>query len=244
MKKALCSMISFAMLAMLLFGCGSTDAQGRPKKKAVKREPAESTQLQLQGPQPGDMIAIFDTSMGEIRAVLYPQYAPMAVENFVGLCENGYYNGTSFHRVIYGFAVQGGDASGTGQKGSTIWDNQPFPAEFSNQLHHYAGALCAARSPEEEASTASQFYFVQALQQPLEEALQAQLEQAGIDAAVIEAYNAAGGLAYLDYTDTVFGQVYQGMEIVDEIARVETDEKDRPLEDVIVNSITISSYTA
>ena len=85
---------------------------------------------------------------------------------------------------------------------------------------------------------------MQALPQTLESELQAQLEAAGTPEAVLSAYNAAGGLPYLDYTDTVFGQVYQGMEVVDAIALVEVDENGKPAEDVLINSVTISSYTA
>lgn len=243
LRKILSLMLAFSISACLLAGCNDS-SNDRPRKKAVKRETAETSSFQLAQPQEGDPIAIFDTSEGEIRAVLYPQYAPMAVENFTSLCEQGYYNGTVFHRSVYGFVVQGGDASGTGKKGATIWNNNPFPPEYSPHLHHFSGALCAARSSEEEISTNSQFYFVQSLPGPLEEGLKTQLEAAGTDASVVADYDAVGGLPYLDYTDTVFGQVYQGLSVVDEIGRADTDEADRPLEDITVNSITISTYTA
>ncbi len=239
MRKSLCLILSF-ILCIGLFGCGEA-ASDQPKKKAVKRGKVESSELQFTGPVPGDPIAIFDTSMGEIRVVLYPDEAPMAVANFRGLCEQGYYNNTVFHRSVYGFVVQGGDASGTGLKGSTIWDN-PYPAEFSTKLRHYAGALCAANSPDDPLSTASQFYFVQAIPDKFEEETRTQLSQAGLSDSVLDTYEAAGGLPYLDYTDTVFGQVYEGLSVVDEIARTDTDENDRPLEDVVLNSVTLSTY--
>lgn len=240
MRKSLCFILSILLCVGLFAGCGETES-GEPKKKAVKREKVESSEVQLTGPAPGDPIAIFDTSMGEIRAVLYPEEAPMAVANFRGLCEQGYYNNTVFHRSVYGFVVQGGDASGTGLKGSTIWDG-PYPAEYSPKLHHYAGALCAANSPEDPVSTSSQFYFVQAIPQKLSDEVRTQLSQAGLSEDAVQAYEAAGGLPYLDYTDTVFGQIYEGLSVVDEIARVDTDENDRPLEDVVLNSVTISTY--
>ena len=184
MRKFLCFVLSLSLCLSLLTGCGS-QADGKPRKKAVRREPAETVSAQLAGPESGDLIAVFDTSYGEIRAVLYPEAAPMAVENFTGLAEQGYYDGTLFHRVIYGFVTQGGDASGTGQKGATIWNNNPFPAEISAELRHYSGALCAANSPEEEASTTSQFYFVQSLPGELDPDLRAKLEAAGTDASVL-----------------------------------------------------------
>lgn len=242
MKKFLCILLSLMLFTGLFSGCGS-EKDGRPKKKAVKRPEIETENAQLAAPKEGDLIAVFDTSLGEVRAVLFPDKAPMAVKNFMGLCEDGYYNNTTFHRVVYGFVVQGGDASGTGHKGTTIWDS-PFPAEYSSQLHHFSGALCAAMSPDDPLSTASQFYFVQSLPQKMDDALRQRMTEAGTDPAILDLYDEVGGLGYLDYTDTVFGQVYDGMNVVDEIARQDTDETDCPVEDILINSVTITTYTA
>lgn len=229
-----------ALLATgLLTGCG-----GGAAGSSIKRPQVESEELQFQAPAEGDPIAIFNTSAGEVRAVLYPDVAPMAVENFTRLAQEGYYNGTSFHRIVSGFVVQGGDASGSGTTGSTIWNNNPYPKEISDQLHHYSGALCAAFSPDESVSGLSQFYFVQSLPEKLDDSLRTQMEEAGVRTEVIEAYDAAGGLPYLDYTDTVFGQIYEGMDVVDTLAQSEVDENGKPLEDVLLNSVTISTYGA
>lgn len=224
--------------ALVLTGCQG----GGALLGGVDRPAVESAERQFAGPAAGDTIAVFDTSLGEVRAVLYPDAAPMAVENFIGLAELGYYDGTLFHRVVEGFAVQGGDATGTGAGGASIWSGNPYPMEWTDSLHHYAGALCAAFSPEEEVSGLSQFYFVQALPGQLTEEQKAQLAEAGYRQEVIDAYAAAGGAPYLDYTDTVFGQVYEGMDVVDAIAGVDTDENGRPLEDVVLNRVTIETY--
>ena len=85
----------------------------------------------------------------------------MAVENFVGLAQQGYYNGLSFHRVIEGFLVQTGDATGTGAGGSTIWNGNSYPNEISDRLHHYAGAVAMAHAPDGASGNLSQFYIVQ-----------------------------------------------------------------------------------
>ena len=239
MQKLVASAILLVLSFALLVGCGVSNAF-----TGIRRPSYESTELQFQTPSQGDTIAIFDTSAGEIRAVLYPDVAPMAVENFTQLAQQGYYNGTSFHRVLSGFVVQGGDATGTGTGGATIWNNNPYPKETSDKLHHYSGALCAAFSPDDSVSGMSQFYFVQSLPEALNSDLKTQLEQSGTRTEVLEAYDAVGGLPYLDYTDTVFGQVYQGMNIVDKIAQAEVDESGKPTGDVIVNSITISTYQA
>lgn len=241
MRKHWARILCAGLSAALLAGCGGQPGSGGQK---IKREAVQSSEMQFTGPLDGDTIAIFDTSLGEVRAVLYPDKAPMAVENFIGLAERGYYDGTVFHRAQYGFVVQGGDATGTGKGGSSIWKGNAYPKELSDQLHHYAGALCAAFSPDEEVSGLSQFYFVQALPGAVDEALLGQMSENGYRQEVIDAYQAAGGLPYLDYTDTVFGQVYAGMEVVDAIASAAVDESGRPVEDVTLNKVTVTTYTA
>ena len=114
-KKHWMSAVLIALAVLLLCGCGGSG------HKAPKRDAVESTERQFAAPAAGDFIAIFSTSLGEVRAVLYPDAAPMAVQNFVGLARSGYYDNTAVWRAEYGFAVQGGDAGGTGTGGATIW---------------------------------------------------------------------------------------------------------------------------
>lgn len=240
MRKTILRLAGLALAAaLLLAGCGD----GGILPGGVNRPAVESSELQFTGPAEGDTIAIFDTSQGEIRAVLYPDKAPMAVENFVGLAQQGYYDNTVFHRVVQDFVVQGGDGTGTGTGGTSIWKGNPYPMEYTDSLHHYAGALCAAFSPDSSVSGLSQFYFVEA-RPGLSDEQKTQLSDAGFRQEVIDAYTAAGGLPYLDGTDTVFGQVYQGMSVVDEIAGAAVDENSRPTEDVVLRSVTIETYTA
>ena len=236
-----------ALVLALLCACSSGE------KKTPPTRPADfiSSERQFTAPASGDIIAIFDTSLGEVRAVLYPDAAPMAVYNFVGLARSGYYDNTTIWRSEYGFAVQGGDATGTGTGGSTIWSNNPYPLEADSSLRHYAGALCAAFAQGGEVTGGnSQFYFVTALPNSVDETMQQQLRDNGYSDEQVSAYAAAGGLPYLDNTDTVFGQVYAGMDVVDQIACVPTvkneDETDtyRPQEDstVTIYKVTIDNY--
>lgn len=243
MKKTVC--VVLALLLALLCGCGSG------KKAAPTRGEIASEERQFVAPADGDLIAIFTTSLGEVRAVLYPDAAPMAVYNFVGLARTGYYNNTVIWRSQYGFAVQGGDATGTGTGGSTIWSNNPYPLEADANLKHYAGALCAAfASGGDVTGGNSQFYFVTALPDSVDQTQQEQLAQNGYSESQIAAYAAAGGLPYLDNTDTVFGQVYQGMDVVDAMACVNTQQDEegnetwRPTEEdtITIESVTISTY--
>ena len=233
-------------LALLLCACAGSGDRKIPDRPAV-----ESGERQFTAPTDGDLIAIFDTSLGEVRAVLYPDAAPMAVENFVGLARTGYYDGTVIWRSEYGFAVQGGDATGTGQGAATIWGGTPFPLEAGNGLCHYAGALCAAFASGGEAEGGTgQFYFVAALPGSVNRAMREELAANGYSESQVAAYADAGGLPYLDNTDTVFGQVYAGMEVVDAIACVPTvkDEEGndtfRPEEDsaVVIRTVTVTTY--
>ena len=210
-----------------------------------------SEERQFAAPSDGDTIAIFSTSLGEVRAVLYPDAAPMAVYNFVGLARSGYYDGTIIWRSQYGFAVQGGDATGTGTGGSTIWSNPPYPLEADASLKHYTGALCAAFAQGGDVTGGnSQFYFVAALPDSVSSDQQAELAQNGYTDSQVAAYAAVGGLPYLDNTDTVFGQVYQGMDVVDAMACVETTKDEdgndtwKPTEDaaITIEKVTITTY--
>ena len=248
MRKSLCLLPALALA--LLCACGKADTKTLPTR------PADliSTERQFTAPSDGDTIAIFDTSLGEVRAVLYPDAAPMAVYNFVGLARSGYYDNTIIWRSGYGFAVLGGDATGTGIGGSTIWSNNPYPLEADANLKHYAGALCAAFAAGGDVTGGnSQFYFVTALPDSVSTGdQQAELTANGYTDAQVAAYAAVGGLPYLDNTDTVFGQVYQGMDVVDAMACVDTvkdeDGNDtfRPTEEtaITINSVTITTYTA
>lgn len=248
MKRAICLLPVLALA--LLCACGSQNKKTPP----TRPDALTSSERQFTAPQDGDIIAVFDTSLGEVRAVLYPDAAPMAVYNFVGLARSGYYDNTTIWRSEYGFAVQGGDATGTGTGGSTIWSNNPYPLEASADLKHYAGALCAAFATGGDVTGGnSQFYFVTALPDSVRSGdQQAELTANGYTDAQVAAYAAVGGLPYLDNTDTVFGQVYEGMDVVDAMACVETTKDDdgndtyRPVEDaaITINSVTITTYTS
>ena len=243
-KRKLCALCAAILSLLLLCGCAGS------RYPVPDRSEVESTERQFTQPSDGDLIAIFTTSLGEVRVVLYPDTAPMAVYNFVGLARSGYYDNTIIWRSEYGFAVQGGDATGTGSGGSTIYSDNPIPLEADSSLRHYAGALCAATTKGDPNSGQSQFYFVTALPDSVDEEMQAQLTENGYTEAQVAAYAAAGGLPYLDNTDTVFGQVYEGMDVVDKMACVDTvlDEEEndtfRPTEEdtITIEKVTIANY--
>ena len=192
--------------------------------------------IQLSTPQKGDTLAVMHTNMGDIKIKLFPEKAPKTVENFVTHSKNGYYNGLKFHRVINDFMIQGGDPRGNGTGGESIWGGS-FPDEFDPELHNLRGALSMANSGPN--TNGSQFFIVQAREVPANMLEQMRdLEDNGFPADITAAYAELGGTPWLYFRHTVFGQVTDGMDVVDAIAAVETNN-DVPCEDVIINSIDI-----
>ncbi len=193
--------------------------------------------IQTAKPSAGDTAAVMHTSLGDIKIRLFGDKAPKTVENFVTHAKNGYYNGIIFHRVINDFMIQGGDPLGTGTGGESIWGGS-FEDEFTPELHNLRGALSMANAGPN--TNGSQFFIVQAKTVP-ENMLEqmAELEDRGFPKDVTEAYRQLGGTPWLDFRHTVFGQVYEGMKVVDAIASVKVGAADKPLEDVVINSIDI-----
>ena len=193
--------------------------------------------IQLTAPAAGDTVAVMHTTMGDIKIKLFPEQAPKTVENFTTHAKNGYYNGLIFHRVIKDFMIQGGDPTGTGMGGKSIWGNS-FADEFDPQLHNLRGALSMANAGPN--TNGSQFFIVQASEVPAAMLDQMKgLADQGFPAEITEAYAEMGGTPWLDFRHSVFGQVFEGMDVVDAIAAVKVGGSDKPVEDVKINSIDI-----
>ena len=231
MKKLLKTMVLSLVCVAVMAGCGGVSLGS--EKLNVKTD-----EIQLQQPQKGDTVATITTSEGEIKVLLFPDYAPKAVQNFIALAGKGYYDGTVFHRVIRDFIVQGGSPDGSRGGGNSCWGLE-FEDEFSDKLHHYCGALSMANHGAD--TNGSQFFFVTAPLGKLDDSTLAQLEDAGWREGIISAYKQAGGVPELDYRYTVFGQIYEGLNVAYKISRAETDASDRPVKDVIIESIVIST---
>lgn len=224
------------VLGLSLAGCQK--GSSGPAGGGIKRpETIESAELQFTHPVSGDTVAVFDTSAGVFRAVLFPEEAPQACANFVGLVQAGYYNGLTVTRVESGFVVEAGQDAAGGS--TTIWNGNGYPPEYTDKLHHYSGALCAAMTDAGEGGGV--FYVVQTAP-GMEQELLDQMTAQGWRQEIIDAYTAAGGAPYLDYTDTVFGQVYEGMEVVDAIGAAAVDENQVPAEAITINSVTLETY--
>lgn len=212
----------------------------------------EANLLQFSDIKQGEEIAILKTNYGDIKIRFFKEQAPKAVENFITHAKNGYYNNLTFHRVIKNFMIQGGDPTGTGMGGESIY-GAPFEDEVTPDLRHFRGALSMANSGSN--TNGSQFFIVQSkkINKELKTTLKyysenQDKEEDGIKIKevfpleVCNKYIKDGGTPWLDGMHTVFGQVYEGMNIVDKIAKVKVDDSDLPLKDVIIESISIEEY--
>jgi cyclophilin family peptidyl-prolyl cis-trans isomerase len=220
-KKILCIFFSFILL--LIFSPG------------IQSQTAAHTVL-------------IETSKGKMKCILYEQ-TPMHTDNFINLVNEEKYNGILFHRVIKDFMIQSGDLnSKNAPKGTALGSGGPgyrIPAEFHPDLYHKKGAMAAARqgdntNPNRE-SNGSQFYIVQGKVFSDEQLNQMESSGAHIKFTAEQRmfYKTLGGSPHLDYEYTVFGEVIEGLQVIDAIASEPTDERDRPLEDVKIIKITV-----
>ena len=194
--------------------------------------------VQLSKPSKGESVAVMHTNMGDISIRFFPEYAPKAVENFITHSKNGYYDGLIFHRVINDFMIQGGDPTGTGMGGESIY-KRSFEDEFNKELHNIRGALCMANAGPD--TNGSPFFIVQAKSVPENIITQMKYMPESFPEDIVDYYESAGGTPWLDFRHTVFGQVFDGMDVVDNIAGVEVGNADKPINDVIINSIEIKT---
>lgn len=217
MKKLFSIFLASAIL--LLVGCSQEDSevqiskiyQGSPETLYATKDDVMTTFDQTAMPEAGEQIVVMETSKGTVKIQLFPEYAPKTVENFVGLIDKGYYDGLIFHRVIPDFMIQGGDPTGTGRGGESLWGGK-FEDEFNANVKNLRGALSMANSGPN--TNGSQFFIVQK----------------------------EGGTPWLDNRHSVFGQVIEGMDIVDEIAKAEKDASDNPLEEIKMTKVTLATY--
>ena len=152
------------------------------------------------------------TTAGTITAELYPEVAPITVNNFISLINKGFYNGLIFHRVINGFMIQGGDPDGIGTGGPGYHIRGEFAQNgYENNLKHTAGVLSMARSMMPN-SAGSQFFIMHK------------------DA------------PHLDGAYAAFGKVTEGMDVVNKIAEVRTDYMDKPLEAQVMKTVTVETF--
>jgi len=176
---------------------------------------------------------VIHTDLGDMKGILYNE-TPKHRDNFVKLVNSGFYNGLLFHRVISGFMIQGGDPDSKNAKpGQLLGSGGPgytVPAEFNKEFIHKKGALSAARQSDKDnpakASSGSQFYVVQGKKIPASQLA------ANYSAEQKKIYETIGGTPFLDGQYTVFGEITEGLDVIDKIAVVQKDSYDRPITDI------------
>lgn len=265
MKKA----IKYVVFALCIFsilsftGCKedttstsgdkNSSNQTTSQNNVKENKPMGNNFDQFAKPAKGEEVAVLHTTEGDIFIRLFPEAAPKAVENFKGLINKGYYDGIIFHRVINDFMIQGGDPTGTGRGGESIW-NSSFEDEFTTQVFNFRGSLAMANSGPN--TNGSQFFINQAGPQTgvKWEDLKNQLQMYGyitdgIDDEVFKTYVEVGGNIHLDGAlspmkrgHTVFGQVYEGMDVVDKIAAAQVDANDKPVKTISIKTAEIIKY--
>lgn len=241
LKKVMIS--ASLVLALGLFtACKSDNATNDTKESSTKTTESSVDLNKVALPQLDNKVTDDEylvelvTTEGNVKIKLFPKQAPEAVENFVKHAKDGYYKDTPFHRVIKDFMIQGGDPKGDGTGGESIW-KKGFKTETSNQLYNIRGALSMARA-ESRSSNGSQFFIV-TNKEDVSDGLAIQYYPKKI----IEAYK-KGGAPQLDGEYTVFGQVTEGMDVVDKIADGEvkdggSGEKSTPTNPVKVSEVNV-----
>ena len=263
MKKKMMVLALAAMMAYGIAGCGGETATENNTNTVTDVD--TKTIVQAGMPAEGEEIAVITTSAGVVKMRFFPEEAPKAVENFKTLAKDGYYDGITFHRVINEFMIQGGDPTATGAGGESCW-GEDFETEVSEKLHFYRGAVAMANAGPD--TNGSQFFIVQQheavedMLKMLADARDNNEEELGVTLTdgnyytlsqlypdeVLNYYREVGGSVHLEYVFgngySIFGQVFEGLDTVDAIAVTETDEMDKPVNDIIIESIAFESYTA
>lgn len=212
--------------------------------------------VQMDEPEKGDTIAIIKTSLGDIKAVLYPEYAPKAVENFTSLAESGYYDNT------YVFQTEPGVYFGAGspQKNGDLAENnneemEKIPQEIHQNLWPFKGALCSLVTGEEgnlwdkftgksQVINGSRFAVLNTVE--FDDTFKEELMESDSNTDVAEAFIELGGVPNLSQQITIFGQTYEGFDVIEKLTTLEYtigDEDSKvPVEDIMIETVEITTY--
>jgi peptidyl-prolyl cis-trans isomerase B (cyclophilin B) len=229
MKQTILLVITMLMIPIL------SSAQKKHKSKNAEQQTVVEQQIK----QNNNTMILLETTLGNIKIELYGD-TPVHSNNFKKLVEEGFYDGILFHRVIDGFMIQTGDPeSKTATKGQRLGSGGPgytLPAEIVPQHFHKRGAIAAARTGDQgnpmRRSSGSQFYIVHGTVTPAENLKAYARYGFEFSDEQLETYSTIGGAPTLDAQYTVFGEVVEGMDVVDQIATAEKDSADRPKSDI------------
>lgn len=231
-----------------------TNTLSANKPSYITIDPETMKLIQLDPPKEGDPIAIVDTTIGEYRFVLYPEQSPNAVANFTELANQGYYNNT------YVFHSESGaySAAGAPNKDGTANDNshELVKRELHQDLWPFKGAVLAMNTTIDQNLkeklfgggtyyNGSRFMVLNTIE--FDDELKEELKEASESEALAEAFLEKGGIPNFSQQMTVIGQTYSGMDVVEKLASLKTQDTGNykyPVDDVMINSVTISTYSA
>ena len=217
--------LTLGLSILALAACGKQAEQADSKPDSQQ---AEETTMAAEDSQ--------TTDAGVIKLRLFPKKAPIAVQNWITLSKQGFYNGTPFARVIKDYVIQGGALDGSGDESKSSY-NGFFQDEVNMELHNFNGALCLGNNGPH--TNGNQFYIVQCSKVRNETSLPIISFPENVKAK----YREVGGIPELDGRYTVLGQVYEGMDVVEKIASQETNENDAPVSNPInIQSIRFQKY--
>jgi peptidyl-prolyl cis-trans isomerase B (cyclophilin B) len=205
--------LALVLISIFTFGCRQKESLTEETMADSKSAQPEKVEMQLI-PEKGDTVATMKTNHGDISILLYTKETPETAKNFIELAKADNFDGTIFHRVIKDFMIQGGDFENRNGTGGYSYKGEGtlLQDEFVDGLSHVKGALSMANRGPNTGG--SQFFIV----------------------------HAAEGTTFLDGKHAIFGYVYRGMDIVDEIASTSVDGMDKPHEDVVIEDIEIEKY--
>lgn len=187
-------------------------------------------------------VAVISTTLGDIKAVLYPEYAPNTVQNFIDLAESGYYNGTYVFRIQKDTYFAGGSPNADGTlKDDYDKSKEKIKNEYSQNLWPFKGALCSLSN--DSSCGGSRFLVVDSIEYTDE--IKEQLLATNENTILADAFIEHGGIPNYAQQMTIFGQVFDGLDIVDVITSQDSDPDNeyQPYEDIMINSVEISTYS-
>jgi cyclophilin family peptidyl-prolyl cis-trans isomerase len=211
--RARAPLLAVSVLAYAALGAGIVSGQGSPTPAAPAPAPAAPKKGAMDKPAEKKEVAVIKTTMGTIVFEFLPDVAPKMVQNYKDLAKSGFYNGTTFHRVISGFMIQGGDPNSKDSDPTNDGSGdgpRKMPAEFTTKYSHKRGMVSTARTSDPNSGSCQ--FFIMHKDYPS-----------------------------LDNQYTIFGRVLEGMDVVDKIVAVPKDRNDRPLKNVVMESVTIET---
>lgn len=242
MKKLV---ILAAAASLLLSGCSTMFGENY-RSRALDYDFSEMELIQLEEPEEGRLTAVIQTSMGDMIAVLYPEYAPKTVDNFVNRAKDGYYDNTDIFMVFQGAYAATGSKSKDGSTGASN-DGQLIENEYTPKLWPFKGALCSLSSTigygDSRYMILNTSEFTEEADEEMRKPKNADGEQIFPDE-LIEAWKEHGAIPGMSGFFTVFGQIVGGMDVLEEIMAVPTaDETYAPLEEIIVYHVEITEFS-